>query len=366
MLPETGNKNYRIQGKEELSLQQPLGKSSFPRLVVLLFLLVALVTFFYPGHTHTADNALSPRGNSLFFMDQTSPFPGECGEQSPPAAQHQRGQGQEHTGANGYPEPAGPDAPPAGLDVPPAGPDESHPTPLHQTPGAGKSNPVNPDSGSATFISPDPGIEKYDYSSPVPPVGIAVTDDYFHDAVFIGDSRTAGLQLYSGPPQARYYTANGLKVDTFFTREIVDTGSGRKMTVPEALQQTPFKKVYIMLGINELGWAYSELFIKKYGEIITEIQNIAPGAQIYVQSLLPVSKKRSLSDAIYNNDNIGKYNVLIQQMAAERKLYYLDVAQCVADPEGNLAGDASTDGIHLQKTYCDLWLDYLKQHYVSL
>ena len=126
--------------------------------------------------------------------------------------------------------------------------------------------------------------------------------------------------MFGGPQNAKYYTGNGLKVDTVFTRPVVRTASGEKVTVMEALRQKSFKKIYIMLGINELGWAYSELFIKKYAEVIEEIKKNAPAAQIYLQSILPVTAERSQSDDIFNNANIGGYNDLIQQMAAEKRL----------------------------------------------
>jgi len=250
--------------------------------------------------------------------------------------------------------------------------DRTVPLPIEQqvevSPVAGKSGYTKPSHAKPAKPSPSthPAVAgAYDYSKPVPAADVAVTDDYFQDSVFIGDSRTEGFQLFSGPQNATYYTSNGLKVDTIFTRQVVKTANGEKMTIIEALRQKPFKKVYIMLGVNELGWTYSDLFIKKYAEVIAEIKNIEPEAQIYVQSILPVSEKRSQSDEIYNSTNICKYNELIQQMAAEKSLYYLDVAQCVADDKGNLYSDASSDGIHLNKKYCDLWLDYLKLHYVS-
>ncbi len=205
----------------------------------------------------------------------------------------------------------------------------------------------------------------YDFSQPVPAADTAVAEEYFGDAVFIGDSRTEGLKMFGGPQNAAYYTSNGLKVDTVFTRSVIKTAAGEKVTVIEALRRKPFKKAYIMLGINELGWAYSDLFIKQYIEVVDEIKKIAPEAQIYVQSLLPVTKERSQSDEIFNNANIGGYNHLIRQMAAAEGLYYLNVAQCMADAEGNLFSDASTDGIHLKKSYCERWFDYLKLHYVA-
>lgn len=250
--------------------------------------------------------------------------------------------------------------------------DRTAPPPIEQPaealPAAGEADYTEPSHTKPAKPSPTThpaGAGAYDTSKPVPVADAAVTDDYFQDSVFIGDSRTEGFQLFSGPQNATYYTSNGLKVDTIFTKQVVKTASDEKITILEALRQKPFKKVYIMLGVNELGWAYSDLFIKKYAEVIAEIKNIEPEAQIYVQSILPVSEERSQSDEIYNNTNIRKYNGLIQQMAAENSLYYLDVAQCVADEEGNLYSDASSDGIHLNKKYCDLWLDYLKLHYVS-
>lgn len=309
---------YRIQRSSRLS--------SCCLAIALLLLVVALAAVFRPGYTVGMNSigtfsgaGASPADQPTSLpADQTSPIPIEQQVEALPAA-----------GEADYTEP-------------------SHAKPAKPSP------PTHPAVAGA-----------YDYSKPVPATDATVTDNYFQDSVFIGDSRTEGFQLFSGPQNATYYTSNGLKVDTIFTRQVVKTANGEKITILEALRQKPFKKVYIMLGVNELGWAYSDLFIKKYAEVIAEIKNIEPEAQIYVQSLLPVSEERSQSDEIYNSTNIGKYNALIRQMAAENSLYYLDVAQSVADDEGNLYSDASSDGIHLNKKYCDLWLDYLKLHYVS-
>ena len=204
----------------------------------------------------------------------------------------------------------------------------------------------------------------YDYSKPVPAAEGTIAADYFQDAVFIGDSRTTGLQLFGGPPEAVYYTAAGLKVDTVLTKPVVTAGE-LKITIMEALRQHKFGKIYIMLGVNELGWAYSELFIQTYGEVIAEIKEIAPQAIIYVQSILPVTKEKSLTDKIYNQQNINKYNELIRKMAAEQQVYYLDAAAAVQDDEGYLPAEAATDGIHLKPAYCRQWFEYLQQHYIT-
>lgn len=190
----------------------------------------------------------------------------------------------------------------------------------------------------------------------------AVPDSYFDDAVFIGDSRTEGFMLYSGlSSTAASYTSTGLTVDTVFTKPVVKSGEG-KITIVDALKRHRFSKIYVMFGVNELGWAYDSIFIEKYQKFIEEIKASQPNAVIYVQSILPVTKKKSESDPIYNNIQIHKYNDLIEKMAKECGVEYLDVAQSVTDESGNLFENASTDGIHLTKEYCEKWLDYLKTH----
>ena len=49
-------------------------------------------------------------------------------------------------------------------------------------------------------------------------------------------------------------------------------------------------------------------------------------------------------------------------MAKEKGVHYLNLNEALADKDGNLFADASTDGIHPTKEYCLVWLDYLKTH----
>ena len=188
-----------------------------------------------------------------------------------------------------------------------------------------------------------------------------VADSYFDDAAFIGDSRTQGLQLYTGLPNATFYATQGLMVDTFFSKKFVKAGGG-KITIPDAMKNQTFKKVYIMLGVNELGWAYEKVFIQNYGEVVDKVKELQPDAKIYVQSILPVTKAKSDGDAIYNNTKISRYNELIEQMCREKGVTYLHVADAVGLDNGALPAGSATDGVHLNREYCYKWLDYLKTH----
>lgn len=182
-------------------------------------------------------------------------------------------------------------------------------------------------------------------------VQVEVDNSFFDDAVFIGDSRTEGFMIYEDV-NATSYTHKGLMVDTIFTSPVI-TQDGEKITVMEALKNTSFNKVYIMLGINETGWQSSYFFIQKYGEIIDEIKKINPDAIIYVESILPVSEKVSMNHSYIKKAKIDEYNVLIKEMVKEKGVYYLDISSAVANEAGYLPEDAATDGIHLNKKYCD-------------
>ena len=68
-------------------------------------------------------------------------------------------------------------------------------------------------------------------------------------------------------------------------------------------------------------------------------------------------------DPVFNNDNVNRFNSLIQNMVKEKKVYYVNSAESVTK-DGMLIHEASTDGIHLNKKYCMVWRDYLMTHTV--
>lgn len=186
----------------------------------------------------------------------------------------------------------------------------------------------------------------------------AVEPGDYSDAAFIGDSRTEALKTYGLLKNATYYTYKGLKVDTVFTEACIDEG-GTKMTVMDAISLHQYNRIYISLGVNELGWVSTDIFIDDYGKIIDTLKQTQPNATIYVQAILPVSAKKSQQDKIYNNPRINEFNALLEQMAADKGVVYLPVNTSVMDDTGSLPVGASTDGVHPNIDYCRKWVAYL-------
>lgn len=183
--------------------------------------------------------------------------------------------------------------------------------------------------------------------------------DDLADAVFIGDSRTVGLQNNCDRPKATFLCSVGMHIDTVMTDQNITLSNGNAGTVIDALGERQYGRIYINLGTNELGWPYIDTFKDYYTQLITKIQEIQPDAAIYAESILPVTAERSLQGDAINNTNVATFNQAISEVAAQTGINYLDCTWAVADANGNLPAEASTDGVHLIGEYCDKWLNYI-------
>ena len=221
----------------------------------------------------------------------------------------------------------------------------------------------------------------YDYTSPVPE-NDPVDRTYLQDAVLIGDSRMQGLILYCSLSKITSYTYKGLTVDSVFTRPLIewtedenlpeaekipaDLWSEGKVPVLEALKQTEYNKVYIMLGINETGWTDPADFPVVYGRMIDAIREDNPQCLIYILSVFPVTQTASDSHPYAKNDKIALYNQYLQELAAEKQVFFVDLAPAVVNENGVLPEDSGFDGIHLNKDYCMEVLNHMYTHTVPL
>lgn len=210
--------------------------------------------------------------------------------------------------------------------------------------------------------TPTPEPEPYDFTQPVPKSDEAAAD-YFSDAVFIGDSRTDGFLRYSGVQGADgiYYT--GLSIFGVQDKKVINRADGKK-TVLEALAEKQYGKVYLALGVNELGYKNDAYFYETYLAVIDAIREIQPDAIIYIENLIPLNESK-VNQSYLRNDHLRTYNELMARVAEEKQVAYLDLYSAFADEDGQLPGDASNDGVHMKKPYCEKWLAYLRTHVVS-
>ena len=188
-----------------------------------------------------------------------------------------------------------------------------------------------------------------------------VTRDYFDDALFIGDSRVTGIQLYSGWDNITYYAEGGMTIYSMFDCKAARE-EGRTLTIEEALQEHSFGKIYLEIGINEMGTGTVDSFMEAYGDAVDHLRELQPEVVIYVCGIMYVKQDKSESDPIFNNPNIQARNDRISQLADGEHIFYLDINEVMADETGNLNPDYTWDEVHLLGKYNTLWLEYFCKH----
>ena len=211
---------------------------------------------------------------------------------------------------------------------------------------------------SATEVSGDSHSSALPETSTQNALSIPENPD-FTNVLFIGDSRTAGLSEYGDLGQAEVFADSGMSVFNLFDSR-VKTKSGIKLTLREVLSRRQFQTIYLMLGINELGYEYSSI-IKKYQSVVDTIQSLQPEAILVLQANLHVTGNKSASSSTYNNEKINRLNSGIQTLAEENSCFYLDVNPVFDDENGNLKADYSTDGSHVLGKYYSVWVNWLKE-----
>ena len=191
-----------------------------------------------------------------------------------------------------------------------------------------------------------------------------VDKEYFADAVFIGDSRTQGLYEYSNLADvATFYSKTSLTVYNLFEKpkDFIREGD-EKLTLEQALSRHQFKKVYMMIGINEMGTGTPESFFEAYARAVYKIRELQPDAIIFVQGIMRVAGQKNASDPVFNNTNINIRNVEIETLANGKDIFYIDVNEAVCDENGNLYADWTFDQIHLKAKYYQVWENFLMEH----
>ena len=178
-----------------------------------------------------------------------------------------------------------------------------------------------------------------------------VDDSYFDDALFIGDSRMVGLSQYCQAIDSRatFFAQKSLTIFDIRNKEWIEAEDGTEMSIAKALEGKHFKKIYLMVGINELGTGDEERFRKVYAQVIEGLKYLQPDATIFINSIMHVNIR----------------NEAIKGLADNRTVFYLDINEAVDDENGNLRAETTGDGVHLKGACYEPWHQYLLEHGVE-
>ncbi len=196
-------------------------------------------------------------------------------------------------------------------------------------------------------------------TSPAAPVVSFISSDlsYFDDALFIGDSRTVGIQEYGTIKNADYFCSVGMSAAQ------INDESINGMTFDQAIDAKQYGKVYLMLGINEVGNDF-EYTLTAYRAVVEKIKVHQPNAIIYLQGNLHVSS--SAETNVINNEGINYLNSRIASLADNSRVFYIDINEVYDDESGCLTESYTSDGVHPLAMYYQQWCEWLCSKAVML
>ena len=177
--------------------------------------------------------------------------------------------------------------------------------------------------------------------------------------LFIGDSRTVGLMEYGGIKNSDFFCWGGMSVYNINKKSVSVPGVG-KVYLTELLSGKKYDNIYIMLGINEIGYKLSSI-VDKYSDLINSIEQIQQDANIFAMANLHVTEKTARGDDIVNNKAINNLNSNLKNLAQGKGEFYIDANVLFDDKNGNLSAEKSEDGTHIYAKYYKEWGNWIME-----
>lgn len=166
--------------------------------------------------------------------------------------------------------------------------------------------------------------------------------EIFKDTVFMGDSLTEPLSFY-----------NILDEDSVVGIKGRDVIKAKKEDIGTLKSLEP-KKIVMMYGMNDLLlFSNSKDFIKNYENLINEIKKELPNAEIYVNSIFPVSSKAIAKKKEFSK--VNDFNNALEEMCNTMGVKFIDTTSMVKEDM------YEPDGIHLKAEFYTPWLQVIKK-----
>lgn len=231
-------------------------------------------------------------------------------------------------------------------------------------------NPTDPEAPDESEIPTDtetpvqpekpqvPGVPT-ELPTVVPGAKYGEDESFFDDALFIGDSRMVSSAYYARLGKADYFTDVGMNVFQMFSVTASDDNFDAT-DLTTLLQNRTYKKIFIMLGINECGYPMSSL-LSAYQEDIDTLKRLQPDATIYLLKVYGVSCSVAESASYFSPQRLQEVNDGIAGLADGKKVHCLDASHLYCDDEGYMKEEYTSDGVHPYAKDAALFAQWLCQ-----
>jgi len=189
-------------------------------------------------------------------------------------------------------------------------------------------------------------------------------EEFFSNAAFIGDSVTLKLRNYNAQTKilgdTTFLCQGSYSVDHAVNNTMMLSYQGEDISPQDALAACGADRVFILLGMNDIGLWGVDKTIENWGTLIANIREKNPGIEIYIQSgtpIYPAGERGKLTNA-----NMDAYNKRLQEFAEVNECYFVNVNAPFKDETGGLAKKYCSDEyVHFTDAACELWAKILMQ-----
>ncbi len=172
------------------------------------------------------------------------------------------------------------------------------------------------------------------------------------EIIFLGDSLTDLCEW------SEFFRNNRIK-----NRGICgDTTDGILNRISNIVESQP-QKIFIMISINDLNQGREvESIFDNYKQILEVFKNQIPETKIYIQSVLPVTKRFNEAEI---NEKIVQLNAKLKDLAKEFSVQYIDLFSYFLDKNNQLDARYTLDGVHLNGEGYLLWKQVIEKDVVN-
>lgn len=184
-------------------------------------------------------------------------------------------------------------------------------------------------------------------------------EEWFDDALFIGDSITGALSTYTllngGLGDATIVHTNGLGC-----HHIVRDGRkipilGTIMPIEDAVSASGCGKLFVMLAMNDIGTEPVETLQADWETVLDRIIEKNPSVTVYVQSGTPIL----YNAGYFTRENMEEYNAMLQTVCQSRDCVYVDITRGMKDENGFMKKDLHLDMFHISDEGASIWIENL-------
>lgn len=184
----------------------------------------------------------------------------------------------------------------------------------------------------------------------------------FDEAVIIGDSITYFMfqweSKYNYLGDVQFLARGGVSLNGFVGYFKNVYFQGKEAYLEDAIAQCGAKKVYMMLGQNDLTSKARVKVMDNWVILLDRIREKSPDAEIYIQSCIP---ETSEDDALNEkNQRIFTYNETLREFAKENGCHFIDLEYYIEDHQGKMPICYSQGNYHMNESGCYAWMQILR------